>query len=200
MAAPAAYGGSQARGWIGATAASLRHSNAGSEPHLQPTLQLAATPPDSQPTEWGQGSNLYPHGHYVGFLSCWATTGTPGVFILNTPNSITSNGISIWLGQRKYIKGLHLVWDPINCPQWSWNPSRAGTSAVHTHEEATLSHVHAHTWACRANTCFSRFFLASSSSSCCSWRLFFSSSSCRIRLLRFSFWRVSSWRSSCLFW
>ena len=35
-AAPAAYGGSQARGLIGAVATSLRgsHSNAGSEPHL----------------------------------------------------------------------------------------------------------------------------------------------------------------------
>ena len=45
-AAPAAYGGSQARGQIGAVAASLRqsHSNAGSEPHLQPTPQLTATP------------------------------------------------------------------------------------------------------------------------------------------------------------
>ena len=45
-AAPAAYGGSQARGLIGAVAASLRqgHSNAGSEPSLQPTSQLAATP------------------------------------------------------------------------------------------------------------------------------------------------------------
>ena len=45
-AAPAAYGVSQARGLIGAVAASLRqsHSNAGSEPHLQPTPQLTATP------------------------------------------------------------------------------------------------------------------------------------------------------------
>ena len=45
-AAPAAYGGSQARGRIGAAATSLRqsHSNAGSEPHLQPTPQLMATP------------------------------------------------------------------------------------------------------------------------------------------------------------
>ena len=36
---PAAYGGSQARGRIGAIAAGLRHShsNAGSEPRLQPT-------------------------------------------------------------------------------------------------------------------------------------------------------------------
>ena len=47
-AAPAAYGGSQARGrgQIGAVATGLRqsHSNTGSEPHLQPTPQLTATP------------------------------------------------------------------------------------------------------------------------------------------------------------
>jgi len=45
-AAPAAYGGSQARGQIGAVAASLRqsHGNAGSELCLQPTPQLTATP------------------------------------------------------------------------------------------------------------------------------------------------------------
>ena len=41
-----AYGGSQARGPIGAVADSLRHShsNAGSEPCLRPTPQLTATP------------------------------------------------------------------------------------------------------------------------------------------------------------
>ena len=45
-AAPAAYGGSQARGLIGAVATSLRqsHSNLGSEPRLRPALQLTATP------------------------------------------------------------------------------------------------------------------------------------------------------------
>ena len=45
-AAPAAYGGSQARDLIGAVATGLRqsHSNAGSEPRLQPTPQLTATP------------------------------------------------------------------------------------------------------------------------------------------------------------
>ena len=39
-----AYAGSQARGPVGAVAAGLshRHSNVGSEPHLQPTLQLRA--------------------------------------------------------------------------------------------------------------------------------------------------------------
>jgi len=41
-----AYGGSQARGLTGAAAAGLcqSHSNARSEPHLQPTPQLTATP------------------------------------------------------------------------------------------------------------------------------------------------------------
>ena len=45
-AAPAAYGGSQARDPIGAVAAGLRqsHSNGGSEPHLPSTPQLTATP------------------------------------------------------------------------------------------------------------------------------------------------------------
>ena len=45
-AAPTAYGGSQARGQIGATAAGLchSHSNTGSEQHLQPTPQLMAMP------------------------------------------------------------------------------------------------------------------------------------------------------------
>ena len=42
---PAAYGGSQARGQIGAIAVGLHHShsNAGSEPHLRPIPQLKAT-------------------------------------------------------------------------------------------------------------------------------------------------------------
>ena len=45
-AAPAAYGGSQARGPIGAVATGLRHShsNTKSELCLQPTPQLTATP------------------------------------------------------------------------------------------------------------------------------------------------------------
>ena len=41
-----AYGGSQARGRTGAVATGLRHSHShtGSEPHLQTTPQLMATP------------------------------------------------------------------------------------------------------------------------------------------------------------
>ena len=43
---PAAYGSTQARGQTGAAATSLyhNHSNVESEPHLQPTPQLMATP------------------------------------------------------------------------------------------------------------------------------------------------------------
>ena len=62
---PIAYGSSQARGKMRATAVGLhhRHINLGSEPRLQPTPpQLMATP-DPQPTERGQGSNLHPHGY-----------------------------------------------------------------------------------------------------------------------------------------
>ena len=60
---PVAYGNSQIRGRIRATAASLRHSHnkAGSELHLRPTLQLTATQ-DPLPTERGQGSNPHPPG------------------------------------------------------------------------------------------------------------------------------------------
>ena len=42
-AALAAFGGSQARGLIGTTAASLRHSHTGSKPRLQPIPQLTVT-------------------------------------------------------------------------------------------------------------------------------------------------------------
>ena len=43
-AAPAAYGGSQARGLTGAAAASHGHSHTRSKQRLQPTPQLIATP------------------------------------------------------------------------------------------------------------------------------------------------------------
>ena len=64
-APPTAYGGSQARDPIRATAAGLHHSDskAGSEPHLPPTPELMATP-DPEPPEQGQGSNPHPHGYY----------------------------------------------------------------------------------------------------------------------------------------
>ena len=57
-----AYGSSQARG-CEAAAAGLHHSHskARSEPCLQPTQQLTATP-DPQPIDRGQGSNPRPCG------------------------------------------------------------------------------------------------------------------------------------------
>ena len=50
-ASPAAYGGSQARGQIGAVAARLdhSHSNTRSELHLQSTPQFMATPQQARP-------------------------------------------------------------------------------------------------------------------------------------------------------
>ena len=68
--APAACGGSQARGLIGPVATCLHHSHshARSELHLQPTPQLTATP-DPQPTEQGQGSNPPPHGSSLDSLT-----------------------------------------------------------------------------------------------------------------------------------
>ena len=78
-AALMAYGGSQARGRIGAIADGLRqsHSNEGSEPRLQLTPQLTAMP-DLQPTKRGQGWNPQPHTWFlVRFVNHWATTGTP---------------------------------------------------------------------------------------------------------------------------
>ena len=57
-----------------AAAASLCHSHGKllSKPHLWTTMQLA--------TMRGQGLNLYPHGYYVGFFTCWDTTETPFPF------------------------------------------------------------------------------------------------------------------------
>ena len=54
-AAPAAYGGSQARDLIGAVVVSLcqSHNHSGSELNLRPTPQLTAT-------QQGQGLNLKP--------------------------------------------------------------------------------------------------------------------------------------------
>ena len=62
-AAPMAYGGSRARGLIGATAASLcqSHSHSRSKPRLRPTPQLTAIP-DPYPIERGQGLKPQPHG------------------------------------------------------------------------------------------------------------------------------------------
>ena len=60
------YRRSQARGPIRAAAARLHnsHSNMGSKQSLWPTPQLMAMA-DPWSTEWGQGSNPYPHGYWL---------------------------------------------------------------------------------------------------------------------------------------
>ena len=70
-AALAAYGGSQARGLIGAAAAGLHlsHSNAGSGLCLQPTPQLTAMP-DPSPAERKPGMEPASSWILVGFANC----------------------------------------------------------------------------------------------------------------------------------
>ena len=67
-------GSSQARGPIGAVAASLRHShsNMGSKLRLWPTPQLMEIP--GSLTHWAKpGVKLTSSWILVGFLTCWAT-------------------------------------------------------------------------------------------------------------------------------
>ena len=86
-----AYGGSQARGLIGAVAAGLyqSHSNPRSKPRPQPTPQLTAML-DPQPTERGQGSNPQPHGSQsVSFLLCHNRNSVKKPIFLNSPYKLT---------------------------------------------------------------------------------------------------------------
>ena len=78
-----AYGSSQARGQMGATAAGVHHnhSNVESKLPLRSTPQLKAMP-DPQPTKRGQGSNTYPHDTSRIHFHC-ATVGTPSLDFLN---------------------------------------------------------------------------------------------------------------------
>ena len=58
--------------------------------------------PDPWPTEQGQGSNLHPHGHYVGFLTCSATTGTPSLGSKHL-EMITCSPVVSWLYSLKSV-------------------------------------------------------------------------------------------------
>ena len=74
-AAPAAYGSSQARGWIRAAAAGLHHSHSKtrSEPHLRlhhSSQQLRILNPLSEARDWTSWI-------LVGFLTSWATRKLP---------------------------------------------------------------------------------------------------------------------------
>ena len=80
---PAAYGSSQARVQIRATAAGLchSHSNVRSEPPLQPTLQLTGMPDPL--THWAS-PGIKPQSSWilVGFVKGWATKGNPISFLI----------------------------------------------------------------------------------------------------------------------
>ena len=77
-AVPTAYGGSQARGLMWATAAGLHHSqsNSGSKPHMRPTPpQLLATQvlnPESEARDWTR-NRMVPNR----IRFCCTTMGTP---------------------------------------------------------------------------------------------------------------------------
>ena len=126
-----AYGGSQARGQIRATAASLchSHSNSGSKPRLGPgstTHSNASSPP---PTERGQGSNPRPSWILVRFISAgpqWELQINPNLyhvlfffFFLTVSNAshlsvkakvLTTAGLlfSLWFPQSQHPSLLFL--------------------------------------------------------------------------------------------
>ena len=82
-ATPVPCGGSQARGWIRATGASLcqSHSNARSEPHLP---QLTAHGNAGSLTHWARpGIESATSWFLVGFVNHCATTGTPSFSFFN---------------------------------------------------------------------------------------------------------------------
>ena len=68
---PIAYGGSQARGRIGAAAAGLRQSHDRYKPHLRVTLQLTAKP---DPLTHGSRPGIELESSWI--LVVWATMGT----------------------------------------------------------------------------------------------------------------------------
>ena len=76
--APVAHGSSQARGWIRAAAAGLRHShsNAGSELGLWPTQQLMAMP-DHLTHCVRPGTEQSPHGYQLGSLALSRSGNSP---------------------------------------------------------------------------------------------------------------------------
>ena len=86
-ATPVAYGGSQARGRIGAIAGGLHysHSNAGSKPFLGPVPQLTAMP-DPLPTERGQRSNPATSWFLVRFVSTAPQWNSPSAIFYKNRN------------------------------------------------------------------------------------------------------------------
>ena len=129
-AAFASYGGSQDKGQIRATVTGLHHSdsNVGSEPHSQPIPQLMAML-DPSPTEWGQGSNLKPHGYWLDlFLRTWNLLVTGWICFCEPETSWLLVGfVSANLKPPGYWLDLFLLHhsgsspaDMFGCHIWEW--------------------------------------------------------------------------------
>ena len=127
IAAPAAYVYSQARGWIGAAAASLHHSHIRSQLHLWPTPWLMATPsfnPLSKTRDWtcilmdaswilnlvSFSGNSQPSFFLVSFLHFWQE-GSP---TLNVHWYIN-------LGRSLFRLGEHISFFKNESLTWKWN-------------------------------------------------------------------------------
>ena len=82
----------QVRGLTRAATVGLCHSqgNTRSKPHLWPTLQLVITP-DPWPTDWGQGSNMYPRRDNTRSLTHWATMRTPRILCFDFRGSLAAS-------------------------------------------------------------------------------------------------------------
>ena len=101
-AAPMAYGGSQARGRIGAIAAGLRqsHSNAGSQPSLRPQTHTTAHGNDGSLTHWARpGIEPATSGFLVGFVNHCAKVETPILCLLKGTTEDS------WLIMMPWIRG-----------------------------------------------------------------------------------------------
>ena len=108
-----AYGGSQARGRIGAIAAGLHQSlsNVGSKPCLQPTPQLTARPGIEPATPW----------FLVGFVNHCATTRTPGKFFKRKRSDRGVPIVAQWL--RNPIRNHEVAGSIAALAQWVDHPA-----------------------------------------------------------------------------
>ena len=98
-----AYGGSQARSLE--LQLLVYATSMGTEPHLWPRLQLVATP-YLYPTEWGQGSNLYPH-EYFRFLTLLSHNGNSSILFTKTVLEVNIQSRSQDVPAE--VKGYYLI-------------------------------------------------------------------------------------------
>ena len=135
-ATPEAYGDSQARGRIGAVAASLHHShsNARSEPHLRLTPQLTAMPCEAR----DQTQNLM----VPSWIRSLSRDGTPRAPSFCSVSQALADG-------AHHPSGLYLLTDFLPRPRVPCRSEQAGCVPAlgSLRSQATLSASNAFTWA-----------------------------------------------------